>query len=92
MKQTEQQQRRVFELPPGSEQHLVWYGFLKRLPTTIFWLSLGYVVAFSALSILLGMIHAAPSGMWLGLYVLGGMLFVVALYLVFAGWLRRHMG
>ena len=35
MKQTERQQRRLFELPPGSEQNLVWYGFLKRLPTTI---------------------------------------------------------
>jgi hypothetical protein len=35
MKQTKQRQRRLFELPLGSEQHLVWYGFLKRLPTTI---------------------------------------------------------
>ncbi len=92
MTQSEQHQRRLFELPPGSEQHLVWYAFLKRLPTTIFCLSLGYVVGFAALSILLGMVHAAPSGMWLGLYVLGGMLFVVALYLVFAGWIRRRMG
>jgi hypothetical protein len=92
MKQTEQPQRRLFELPPGSEQHLVWYGFLKRLPTTIFRLSLGYTVGFAALTILLGMTHAAPSGIWLGLYVLGGMLFVVALYLMFAGWIRRQIG
>jgi hypothetical protein len=86
------QGRRRFDLPPDAEKYLAWYGFLKRLPTTIFWLSLGYVVGFAALTILLGMIHAAPSGMWLGLYVLGGMLFVVALYLVFAGWIRRRMG
>jgi len=91
MKQTERQQRRLFELPPGSEQHLVWYGFLKRLPTTIFWLSLGYTVGFAALTILLAIIRAAPSGIWLELYVLGGMLFLVALYLVFAGWISRQM-
>jgi hypothetical protein len=86
------ERERRFDLPPEAEKYLMWYGFLKHLPTTIFWVSLGYVVGFAALTILLGMTQAVPTGIWLEAYVLGGMLFVAALYLFFAGWLSRRMG
>lgn len=86
-----QKGHRRFDLPPDAEKHLVWYGFLKRLPTTIFWASLGYIAGFVLLTLALGMTGADPVGAWLGLYFLGGMLFVAALFLLFAGWRMRRI-
>lgn len=86
-----QKGRRRFDLPPEAEKHLVWYGFLKRLPTTIFWLSLAYVTGFLLLTLVMGISEADPAGAWLGLYYLGKKIFVIALFLLFAGWLSRTM-
>lgn len=80
-----------FEFPPDAERYLVWSGFLRRWPTTIFWSALGYVVLFTGLTVLGGLTGVHLQGLWLGLYFTGAMLWVVALYLAFSGWLRRRM-
>ncbi len=91
MKEPPHEGRRRFELPPDAERYLLWYGFIKRLPTTIFWLSLVYVAGFTLLTLILWIGEIDPTGVWLGLYYLGGMIFVAALFLFFAGWQRRRM-
>jgi hypothetical protein len=81
--------RRRFDLPPEAETYLVWYGFLKRLPTTIFWLSLGYVAGFMLLNLGLWLSGGELAGGWLGLYYLGKKVLVIALFLLVAGGLSR---
>ncbi len=75
-------------MPSSAKDYLAWYPFISRLPTTIFWLSLAYSLSFSVLTlvVLLGLNLA---GVWLGLYYAGFALFVVAVYLGFAGWIAR---
>ena len=89
MKVLPQKNRRRFDLPPDAEKYLVWYGFLKRLPTTIFWLSLGYIGSFLALMLVMGLSGADPDGVWLGLFYLGKKMFIIALFLFFAAWISR---
>jgi len=76
------------ELPPSAKDYLLWYAFISRLPTTILWLSLAYILSFSILTlfVLLGLDLA---GVWLGLYYVGFAGFVAAVYLGFAGWIAR---
>ena len=91
MKVPQQKGRRRFDLPPDAEKSLVWYGFIKRLPTTIFWLSLAYVVGFLLLNLGLLIAEADPAGRRMWLYYKGKLLFVVALFLLFAGWMSRRL-
>ena len=76
------------ELPSIAKDYLLWYPFISRMPTTIFWLSLAYALSFSVLTlfVLLGLDLA---GVWLGLYYVGLAVFVAAGYLGFAGWIAR---
>jgi hypothetical protein len=91
MKVLQQKNRRRFDLPPEAEKHLVWYGFLKRLPTTIFWLSLGYIAGFALLMLGMMISDADPAGVWLGLFYLGKKIFIISIFLFFAGWISRTM-
>ena len=50
-----------------------------------------YVAGFILLTLRFGIGEIDPTGVWLGLYYLGGMIFVPALFLVFAGWYVRRM-
>ncbi len=60
--------RQRFNLPPDAERYLLWYGFIKRPPTTLFWLSLGYMASFAFLTLVLWTGGIDPAGVWLGLY------------------------
>jgi hypothetical protein len=84
------QGRRRFDLPPDAEKYLAWYGFLKRLPTTIFWLSLSYMLAFVMLTVGLEMTGGVPAGLWKAVYSLGGVVFLVSLFLFLASWISRR--
>ncbi|CAE6740607.1 hypothetical protein [Nitrospira defluvii] len=84
------QGRRRFDLPPDAEKYLTWYGFLKRLPTTIFRLSLSYMLAFVMLTVGLELTGGVRAGLWKALYYLGGVVFLVSLFLFFAGWISRR--
>lgn len=75
-----------FELPPDAEKHLVWYPFIKRLPTTIFWLSVTYILGFVLLNIGLWIKNIHPTGWSLWLYYLRSMGFGAALILCLTGW------
>lgn len=77
------------DIPPGAERWLVWCGFIKRLPTTIFYVSLTYCVCFAAVTVLLALAGAEPKGAWLRVCYLGLAAFVPAMYLAMAGWLSR---
>ena len=82
MKDSPQKGSRRFDLPPEAEKYMPWYGFIQRLPTTILWLSLGYAAGFALLTLALVMSGADLTGVRLGLYYLGVMIFVVALFFV----------
>jgi len=84
------QGRRRFDLPPDAEKYLAWYGFLKRLPTTIFWLSLGYMLVFFMVTVGLGLTGGVPAGLWKAVYYLGGVVFLVSLFLFLADWISRQ--
>ena len=73
------ERRQPFDLPPEAEKHLVWYGFIKRLPTTIFWLSLWYALGFILLTLGFWIEKKDLTGKWLWLYYVGGMDFIAGL-------------
>lgn len=91
MKEPYRQDPHRFELPPDAEKHLVWYPFIKRLPTTIFWLSVTYIIGFAMLNLGLWITTAHPTGWSLWLYYLGGMVFWATLILFIAGWGVRRI-
>ena len=88
---TPQGQQPRFEFPPDAKRYLVWSGFFRHWPTRIFWSAFCYVVVFTGLTMAGGLVGIRLEGLWLGLYFMGAILWVVALYVAFAGWLRRRM-
>ena len=91
MKDLRQKGRKRFDLPPSAEKYLLWYGFIKRLPTTIFWVSLGYLAGFVLLTLVLWIWEADLTGVWPRGYYLGAIVFVAAAFLFRAGWQMRRM-